>query len=309
MSKSRRHHYVPQFLTGHFAIKDKIFAYDKKENNYFIASPINLFLKKDRNTFLNHNGIEDDVVEQMYASIDALFSSILTTITTSAIISNDNYKLLLLLAYITKWRVPQYDKSFKSAREYFTVDDLGLGFKDSNNERLDIELEAFFNLDMSQEIKRILLPLQPFRFKEDFKKLLENSFIISTPYDAFIGDCVFNEIGIESEEIIEDFVFPFTRDLTLVYSTRIDRNKVQNFLADADPEKVATFLRDFSTARDVSTLDLAERFVACGNEDYFKSIVEGHKNFKAKGTGTPFSLTVFSVLYRFEEYAASIEKT
>lgn len=309
MGKSRRHHYIPQFLTGHFATDDKIFTYDKKEEKYFVGSPVNLFLKRDRNTFLNIEGIEDDVIEQMYASIDALFSSVLTDLKTSAIISNENFKLLLLLAYITKWRVPQYDESFKNAKEYFSVDDLGVGFKDGNNERIDIELEALFNLDMYQEIKRILLAIQPFRFKEDFRKLIDNSFIIPTPYSAFIGDCLFNEVTIESGDIFEDFVFPITKELTLVYCTRVDRKRIQDFLTNGDSDKVAIFLRDFSTARDVSTLDLAERIVGCGDEEYFSWIVEVYKGFKSKGTGTPFNLTVFNVLYRFEEYAGNVGQT
>lgn len=302
MNKSKRHHYVPQFLTKYFSKDNKqIHIYDKIADKFYEGNSINLFVENDRNTFMNLDGIEDDIIEKVYTSFDTLFSNVLREITTNNKVSNDNFKLLLFLAYITKWRVPQYDESFKNAKEYFSVDSLGLGFK-NNNERLDINLEEYFKLDMQQELKRILLAVQPFRFKEDFKLLLKNSFLICTPINSFITDCPFNEAALISDKIFEDFVFPVTKDLTLVYSTRINRDEIQDFILNGSEDKVNLFLRDFSTARDVSSLDLAERNVGCCDLDYLKHLVNTYKEFKARGTDTQYNLTIFSLLYRFKEY-------
>lgn len=303
MNKSRRHHYVPQFLTKYFTNdKGKLFTYDKIRDKFYENIPLNLFVENDRNTFLNFEGISDDVIEQIYSSLDNLFAPVLKEIATTNNVSNDHFKLLLFLAYVTKWRVKQYDESFNEAKENFSVDDLGLGFKNSDNKRVDVNLEASFDLDMQQEFKRILLAVQPFRFKEDFKKLLMNSFLIHTPINSFISDCPFNEATIISDEIFEDFVFPVTKDLTLVYSTRIDRKDIQTFLKEGKDENVNLFLKEFSVARDISLLDLAERNVACSDQKYLKHIANIYKKFKTRGTGTPYHLTIFNVLYRYKEY-------
>jgi hypothetical protein len=184
MNKSRRHHYIPQFLTKHFSNNDgNLFVYDKINDKLYENNSINLFVEKDRNTFDNLDGIKDDVIEKVYTTYDTLFSIALNEITSTNNVSNENFKLLLFLAYISKWRVPQYDESFKNAKEYFSIDKLGLGLKDKENARININLEDYFKLDMQQELKRILLAVQPFRFKEDYKKLLDNSFLICTPTD------------------------------------------------------------------------------------------------------------------------------
>ncbi|TWR24826.1 hypothetical protein FPZ43_18190 [Mucilaginibacter pallidiroseus] len=127
-------------------------------------------------------------------------------------------------------------------KHFFSVDDLGLGLKNDHNERIDLNFEAFFTSDMHQELKRLLLAVQPFRFKDDFKKLLAHSFIISTPFDALISDCPFIEATINSDEFFEDFVFPVNKDLTLVYSSRIDRNEIQDFLLNGDQMDIPLML-------------------------------------------------------------------
>jgi len=306
MNKSRRHHFVPQFLTKHFGNDNgQIYVYDKINDKFYKGNSANLFVESDRNTFINLDGIEDDIIEKVYSSFDCLFSNVLREITTSYKVSNENFKLVLFLAYISKWRVRQYDESFKNVKEYFSVDDLGFGNKTSDVERLKINLEEYFNLDMQQELKRILLAVQPFRFKEDFKILLRNSFLVCTTINSFISDCPFNEASLISDEVFEDFIFPVTKDLTLVYSTRIDRDEIQDFILNGNDKYVNLFLRDFSTARDISSLDLAERNVGCCDLDYLKHLVNTYKDFKARGTDTPYNLTVFNILYRFKEYASS----
>ena len=303
MNKSRRHHYVPQFLTRHFSNDDgNIYVYDKINDKLYENNSINLFVEKDRNTFDNLDGIKDDVIEKVYSTYDTLFSIALNEITTTNKVSNENFKLLLFLAYISKWRVPQYDESFKNAKEYFSIDELGLGLKNNHNDKIHVNVEDYFKSDMQQELKRILLAVQPFRFKEDFKKLLDNSFLISTHINSFISDCPFNELAVISDEIFEDFVFPVTKDLTLVYSTRINKNEIQDFLLNGKEENIKSFLKDFSFARDVSLLDLAERNVGCCNEEYLSSLVNTYKQFKSRGKNTSYNLTIFNLLFRYKEY-------
>ncbi|WP_173969646.1 DUF4238 domain-containing protein [Flavobacterium bizetiae] len=306
MNKSKRHHYVPKFMTKNFSTdKGLIYVYDKISDKFFESNSINLFLENDRNTFVNLEGINDDIIEQVYSSVDTMFGGVLTEITTTNQISDLNFKKILLLAYISKWRVPQYDEAFQKAKEAFSINDLGFGLKNDKDEKLDFDLEEHFQLDMQQELKRILLAIQPFRFKGNFKTLLENSFLVCSPINSFIGDCPFNEATIISEKIFEDFVFPVTKDLTMVFSTRINRDEIQNFLLNGEKKKIDKFLIDFSNARDVSTLHLAQRNVACCDKDHLEKVVEIYKRFVARGNNTSFNLTVFQILYKFTEYAST----
>jgi hypothetical protein len=303
MEKSHRHHYVPEFITKHFWDEDeKISVYDKITDRFYPGSPSNLFVVKNRNTFPNLDGEKDDVIENIYSSIDSFFSSTLIEITTTRKVSDHSFEILLLLAYVSKWRVPLYDESFKIAQEAFTVDELGLGFKNNREKRVDIKLEEYFKSEMQQEFKRILLALQPFRFSEDFKTLKQNSFLINTPIHSFISDCPFIEATLVSNNIFEDFVFPVTKDLTLVYSTRVKKSEIESFLLNGKPESVHSFIRDFSISRDISLLALAERNVACSNHKYLLHLVKTYKEAKSKGTGTQFHMTFFNLLYNFNKY-------
>jgi hypothetical protein len=306
MKRSRRHHYVSQFMIKHFAgANGKIFVFNKLENKFHETNPINLFLEKDRNTFANSDGSQCDVIERVYGELDSCFAKVLTEISSAGIVSGENYKLLLFLAYVSKWRVPQYDESFVKAKRFFSVGELGLGLKGPDEQQIAVDLEKYFSLDMHQELKRILLAVQPFRFKNDFRKLLRHSFLISTPYPSFISDCPFLEATLESDEVFEDFVFPVTRDLTLVYSTRIDRDEIQDFLLNGEPENVKAFQKAFCSGLNISLLDLAERNIACSDRDYLQVIVNEYQRFKAKGSNTAVYLTIFNVLYRFKEYIDS----
>ena len=303
MNKSRRHHYVPEFITKHFSNDNgQIYVYDKILDKIYESNSKNLFVEKDRNTFINLQGNEGDEIEKIYSSMDSIFGGVLSEITKSNNITSSNFKILLLLAYISKWRVPQYDESFQNAKKIFSIDELGLGFKDKMGKRINFNLENHFQLEMHQELKRLFLAIQPFRFKEDFKILLENSFIISTQINSFISDCPFNEATITSDRIFEDFVFPITKDLTLVFSKRINVKEIQDFLINGDDKKVSKFLIDFSSGRDVSMLHLAERNVACCDASYLKNVTNVYKQTIEKNNKTAFNLTVFNVLYNFKEY-------
>lgn len=303
MKKSKRHHYVPIFIAKNFSKENgKLLVYDKKADKVFEAKPKNIFLESDRNTFYNYKNEKDDVIEKIYADLDSQLSRALNEVKKTGNLSGENLKKLLFLAYITKWRVPEYDESFNDAKNYFTIGDLGLGVKIDSN-KLNIYLESIFTTELHQEIKRFLLAIQPFRFKEDYKKILENSFLICTPYPGVIGDCPVNEIPVQSDEIFEDFIFPITKDLTLIHSHRIDKKKFQHFLENGNTESVDLFLRNLSIARDLSTVALSGRFSGCSDKKYFDLIIEGYKSgSKNKKTKDTLSSSVFTILYEYKNY-------
>lgn len=303
MKISKRHHYVPIFLAKNFSNKKgKLIIYDKEKDKVFEAIPKNIFLENDRNNFENQRDEKVDTIEKMYADLDSKFAKTLRDVKETGNLERGNLRMLLFLAYTTKWRVPRYDKSFDDAKKFFSVDDLGLGIK-IDNSKLDYDLEKIFKTDLQQELKRFLLAIQPFRFKEDYKKISKNSFLISTPFPALIGDCPVNEVQIESKEVFEDFVFPITDYLTLVNSQRIDKYKLKEFLENGKTEKVNQFLKDFSISKDLSTMALSKRFSGGSDKKYLNSIINGYKNGQNNTrTKNDMHNYVFNILYSYEKY-------
>lgn len=301
---SRRHHYVPIFLAKNFSkANNKINIYDKEKDKLFEANPKNIFLESDRNNFINSEGDKSDVIEKIYSDLDNQFATIIRSVKKNVSMNGKELKLLLFLAYTMKWRVPQYDESFIKAKEFFSIEDLGLGIK-FNETKLNIDLESEFDTDMHQELKRFLLAIQPFRFKDDYEKISQNSFLISTPFPGIIGDCPVNELPVDSNEVFEDFIFPFTENLTLVYSQRIDKLELKDFLENGKIEKVNQFLKDFSISRDLSTMALSGRFSGCSDKEYLDTIIDGlKKGLSNEKTKDSLNTSVFGVLYKFKDYA------
>lgn len=169
--KSTRHHYIPQFLTNKFSDDDaNIWVYNKFTKKYFKTSAKNIFLENNRNVFKDANGNENSKIEEMYASLDSVLSSTLSKFIATEDINEKNVlDKLLFLAYLTKWRVPQYDESFEEAKRYFSADDLVKNINQVNY-KFKENLEDLLISDSDQEIKRFLLPLQTFIYDKDMYK-------------------------------------------------------------------------------------------------------------------------------------------
>lgn len=303
--KSSRHHYIPVFFSKNFVnpATGQLIVFDKLNGNVFDALPDNVFLEKGRNTFLNKHGVKDDVLEKIFTHLDTYFAPIVKRVLIDGSLNGGNLKNLLFLAYFLKWRCPQYDDSFAQAKNFYTVDDLGLGLK-IDGQPFEVVLEDLFETEFHQELKRIFLSVQPLRFKKDFKEIMECSFLIASPFPALLGDCPFHEATIsDSEKIFEDFIFPISSQLTLVHCSRIDKFELQEFLNKGRVQDTDNFIKTFSIARDVATLQLAGRQAACADRDYILDI----KNLNAKlsaaeNTAKDLSLNPFSVLYNFKVF-------
>jgi hypothetical protein len=301
MGKTKRHHYVPRFLIKQFLNKNgKIAVYDKKRDTFFVTIPDNIFLEGNRNTYEDINNERKDTIERMYADLDSVFSVALNNVITTGRLETKDLRILLF-AYTQKWRVPEYEQALEDAIKYYSVDDLGLGIK-KDGKRINIELESFFNSIELQESKRFLLSIQPFRYKDDYKKIFKNCFLLSSPYPALIGDCPFMEVQADTNIIFEDFIFPIHEQLTLVFAQRIDKYDFIKFL---ETKRYKTFIRNFSLARDATTIYYADRFIGCPDEEYLKTIVNNYKtaysNEKMKSL-IPMSTFNFLNNYNNDQY-------
>jgi len=292
MKNSVRHHYIPQCLIKNFLNEnDETFVYDKITNKYYETSSHNLFLENNRNTFEGN-----DNIEKMYSYFDNFFGPVLKNVADSGVLGEKDLDMLLFIAYSTKWRVPQYDESFNDAKNYFSFEDLKIRLEE-NDVRVEYFIDPIKDKEEYQEMKRILLAAQTFRYKDNYNKIYKNSFLIHTQYPALLGDCPFNELQMESDIVFEDFIFPISNDLTLVHMGRIKKDELNHFLQNNDP---SLFLELFSTFRDLGTIFLATRTVCCSDKDYLKKMIDHYNKVKDMDTFKgKLSSYIFNVLYNF----------
>lgn len=300
MEESWRHHYLPKFYIKGFCDENgTITVYDKQYKKFKTKSPKYIFFEKNRNTFFDELGNKGDTLEKMYAYLESTISPYLNNAinNTTEEIEVETLRNLIFLAYLTKWRNPQYDESFTDLKETFTIGDLGLGLK-ADGERLDIELEEFFQSELSQECKRLFLSIQPFRFKDDYKIIFKNSFIIPSSIPCLLGDCPFLEANIDKDRVFEDFIFPISQNQRLVYSDRINKYELLEFFKNKE-SAWSEFINLFSTVNDLATFHLSEKYVACADEEYLKNIVAKFDDFKEVYDVNNLHLQVFSILHNY----------
>ncbi|MDD4429358.1 MAG: DUF4238 domain-containing protein [Paludibacter sp.] len=300
MEESWRHHYLPQFYIKGFCDENgTITVYNKQYRKFEKKSPKYIFFEANRNTFFDALGNQGDTLEKLYGYLESTISPHLNNAinNTTGVMEVETLRNLIFLAYLTKWRNPQYDESFEDLKENYTIDDLGLGLI-ANGEKLDIELEEFFLSDLSQECKRLFLSIQPFRFKDDYKVIFKNSFIIPSSAPCLLGDCPFLEANIDGDRVFEDFIFPISQNQRLVYSNRINKYEFVEYCKNNE-SKACDFIQLFSTVNDLTTFYLSEKYVACANEEYLKDIVAKFDDFKKLYNVNSLTHQTFSVFHNY----------
>ena len=274
--KTKRHHYIPQFLIRNFTNNDKkITIYDKLKDDFFESVTNNIFVETDRNSFSDFDGKKNDNIEKLYANLDSIFSVTIEKVIASESLDGEDLGKLILLAYTQKWRVPQYQKALENAISAYSFSDLGLRVK-QKDKIVDVNLENIFNSLELQQVKRFFLALQPFRFSEEYQKIFSKTVLLSTPLTALLSDCPFMESQLSTEIIFEDFIFPIHEHYTLIFSKSINK---EDFLAFQSTERFKKFLFMFSTSRDAMSIGYADRFIGCSDEKYLKIIVNNYKNY------------------------------
>lgn len=269
--KSSRHHYIPRFIITRFCNDNgKTFLFEKKKCLIREVSPKQVFFGWDRNTF-DYKGEQIDNVEKFYADLDSMFANVLSGIEAKEDISSTEMMYLVFLANSLKWRVPASDKSFKEWKDRLSFENLGIGFnvKDKVNGDKQKEFEENIDSDISKEFKRMLIAVQPVRFKHIGEEILKGLFLLRTKNSfSVLGDNPIIELKPDTEEFIEDFIFPISELDSLVYKKDSKRNNVIEY---------------FYLIKDVAQLHLAENYIICRNKDYLEKIIEAYDNIKKQG--------------------------
>nr|WP_042248724.1 hypothetical protein [Nonlabens ulvanivorans] len=181
---------------------------------------------------------------------------------------------LVFLANSLKWRVPSSDKEFSKWKNKLSFNSLGIGF-DVENKLNNEELEDFkknIKTDISNEFKKMLIAMQPVRFEHVRKEISKGLFLLRTEVGhSVLGDNPIIELHPDTEEFIEDFIFPFSELDSLIFKKGSKRNNVNEY---------------FYTFKDVAQFHLAENYVICKDKEYLESILDYYdkiiKNGKEK---------------------------
>jgi hypothetical protein len=264
MEISHRHHYIPQFLIQNFADEDgKLWVYNKIDKR--IAknkqSPKSVFFELDRNLF-EFNGNSVDNIEKLYAEFDNYLSACLTKVLSTHAMTGSEQTLIIFLVAMMKWRVPKADSKFYSIVKEFPLEKLGAKIrrKDLKIIENDKELELLKNSEIIEEMKRLLLPIQPLISENNLKEIHDNCFIVSyDKFPALIGDCPIIESMNDKIEVLEDFIFPLSTNDTFIYKKDSKCN-------------ISSPL--FYIQKDLAVFHLSEKYVACKSKEQLEKIIE-----------------------------------
>ena len=300
MEKSIRHHYVPIFYAKHFANSNAnlfVLNEDNPKGSIREGPPKSVFFEDRRNSFPGQDGLDNDTIEQIYSDLDNLFAPVLTRVIETGQLVVEDLRMLLFLAYIMKWRSPQYDNAFEIAKESLSVDDLGLRLRERGIV-LDVDLEKVFRSDELQETKRFLFAAQAFRFKDDYSRIFKNSFLLGSPVPALLGECPFNEYSLNSDTIFEDFIFPISTNYTLIYSSRIDKHKFSKVL---DRPTYQRYIRLLSHSKDTASFHLSSKYIACSDKEHLFEMKEKYNELVNMGKNMSLcGLAPFHILHNYE---------
>lgn len=294
---SHNHHYVPQFHQKYFANNNGIiYAYNKLKNKSFTPRTKDIFADENRNTFINADGNKSDTIEKIYSGLESKCNEALRKFTETKIFNKDCKNILLFFAYLSKWRSPEYDPSYEDAKQ-LTFEDLRLHL--GNVELgIDYNLDELWQDEERQEFKRILLSIQPFIYKEDYKDIVKNTFILETPepFNAILGSCPFLENSF-TPNIFESFLFPLTPKYTLIYLNHCNIKDWTKFYI----ENISIMLPLINNLRDLSIYHASRDILISNTPERLKFISDKY-NLIAKSKLDPRTLQSLLFQTMIESY-------
>jgi len=273
MTKSSRHHYIPEFFIKNFTDDDGfLYVYNKIENRISNKkrSPKSLFFEMDRNT-VDFSGHQLDNLENLYADLDSKISRHVQNVLLTKTVTPEELISITFLACLLKWRVPKSDEMFNIIKEDLTQEDLAIKIT-VKDEDTKIEEEALRHIESSnifKETKRIMLGLLPLVNSNKPIEIYNNSFIYTNHfYPSLIGDCPVIEKENFDINKIEDFILPLSSADTFIYKQGC-KKEINNVL--------------FFIQRDLAIINSSERYIGCRNKEHLEKVVKIYNQTNAEG--------------------------
>jgi hypothetical protein len=283
---SNKHHYVPQFLIKKFADEnEKVWVYNKQNQRFEKApkSPAAVFYEPGRNLF-DVNGKPGDNVEKMYGDVDTLLAKTLDKILSTDTMTGQELTLMIYLVSLMKWRVPKVDDMVKDLVKSVQIEDLGMKIRpiDPNVISDPAAIDRLQNLEIIQEVKRLLLMVQPLYNQEGLGEIHKNCYILThNGPPSLLGDSMIIEEPNSDYKTLGNFVFPLSHNKTLICK----RNGKKEY-----PHDIFPFWKD------LATFHLSEQRVACQSKDYLQSIINMYAQLEGEGKTKRLTKYIFDLL-------------
>lgn len=286
MSKSSRHHYIPQFFIKNFTDEDGfLYVYNKIENRISNKkqSPKSIFFETDRNT-VDFSGHKLDNLESLYSKLDNEISLAIKNVLSTKTITPEDLTSIALLACLLKWRVPKSDEAFNVIKDDLTQEDLAITItvKDKNTRVDKNALKHIENSDIFKETKRILLGILPFLNPSKLLIIHNNSFIQTNDFfPSVIGDCPVIEKENFDINKIEDFILPLSSTDTFIYKQDC-KKEIKSIL--------------FFIQRDLAIINSSEKYVGCKNKEHLEKIVKIYNQTVAENAVSNIHKHIFTFI-------------
>lgn len=273
MEKSSRHHYIPKFLIKNFADdKNLLWVYNKEQKKIVKTqqSPKAIFFEWDRNLF-EVNGEPGDNIEKMYGEADNLIAATLDNILATDTMNGKELTLMIYLVSMMKWRIPKMDTQARELVKDLLTENLGIAIRPIDpSTKVDPEaIKRLQQMEVVNEMKRLLLSVQPLINKEGLEKIHSNCFITCNyEFPALLGDCPIIESIDTDFKTLGDFIFPLSSSHTLICKRGAEREI---------PDKM------FYIKKDLNIFHLSEKYVACKSRKQLENILAIYTHLEENG--------------------------
>jgi len=273
MSKSKKHHYIPQFFIRNFTDNDGLlYVYNKDKDQIvkYKQSPKGLFFENDRNT-VDFSGHQLDNLESMYSALDSTIAKDYLNVLKTETVTPEELISITLLANMLRWRVPKSDTRFNEIKTDLSQEQLNIKItvKDKGLQIDPKALEHIEGSDIFIEGKRILLSILPLLNQQKVLEIHNSSFInINSLFPSLIGD---SHVVFEDESdfnAISNFILPLSSEKTFIYK-QDSKGEVNNIL--------------FFFHRDLSIIHHSQKYVGCRSLNHLEKIVTMYRQVKAEG--------------------------
>ncbi|OJJ16715.1 hypothetical protein BKI52_32940 [marine bacterium AO1-C] len=287
MSRSKRHHYIPQFFLKGFTNKEnKFFVYDLKQDRFYDTPivPKNVFLEKNRNTH-TINGEKTDFIEtEIFGVLDHSAALLLKRIRESKQLSIDDAAELYKFLATTFWRVPSNDSRAQEKIQNSSLKSLGIEIKHKETGETAPEelINKLKSLSAFTDIIRLASPLW------EMQKNIGN-------YDYKHWSCGIDRghnitgdmpVIVRNEDIDDifcsEFIFPVSSNKTIYYS---NGKKLSLSKSDKRLRKKLDIL-----------LVLKSQIQVCGRDKiYLENVINSSKVYQRESQVEALKEEVFSV--------------
>ena len=260
---SSRHHYLPQFYIKNFTNEDGLlYVYDKENKRLHKQPrpPKSIFFENDRNT-VEINGIQSDVMEQIYSGVDTMLSEGLKQVLESNKIEPEHIVNVLTFASTLKWRIPLYDEEFNVLKSVIPFEKLPIEItiKDGGKSTKEA-IEHLKNSNTFKESMRLIFPMWLLQNESLLKEVYEHHFInVNDKFGSIIGDVPIIQKPNLNISTMENFVFPLSKSSTFIFKNGTTKSVNHPV---------------FYINRDIAIFHLSQKYVASASKEHLQKTAE-----------------------------------